>query len=236
MAVRRHPEDSVIVSIGDVREMLAEEVSKQHEVTQPRLPVPLAVPAEVVGGVPSWEEVGASREARWQREQERLAPVRAVPPWRIWRRRVILGLGAVVICAATAVAMWQWLPPPGTVEQVADRVRSARQETSHRVAAHEAREAVVAALAEADRLRAEVGSLQVALTAARAAPPEPIAQPAEIIQETSQRPPPRGRLRARVSRVAGPADPSGVRRPRAPRKPRTLNKTDEKLDSLLKGL
>lgn len=234
MASRKHPEDSVIVSIGNVRDMLAEEVGRQQEVTQPRLPVPMAVPTEVVGGVPSWEEVGASRQARW--DQERVAPVRSMPPWRIWRRRLILAVAALVLVAATAAGLWWWWPPPGVVEGMAGTSRAAFQEARDRVALQDAASRQAELAREAERLRAQVAELESALVAAAkvpvAAPPSE-AETAEIIEKKVIKPRVATR-RAKVVLVDRPADP--VRPKRPPRKPRTLNKTDEKLDSLLNGL
>ncbi len=230
MAARKHPEDSVIVSIGDVRDMLAEEVNRQHEVTQPRLPVPMAVPAEVVGGVPSWEEVGASRQARW--DQERISPVPSMPPWRVWRRRMLLAGAALGLVATTAGVLWVWLPSSRAVERLVDASRAALVEASGQVALREAAVVQRELGREVERLRKQVQDQESALLAARTpvAVLTPEVHPVETTRESVRKP------RVAVRRAAVVRADNVVRPRRPPRKPRSLNKTDAKLDSLLNGL
>lgn len=262
MAGRRHPEDSVIVSIGDVHDMLAEDVGRQHEATQPRFPVPMAVPTELVGGVPSLEELGASRQARWQGSNQRLAPVRALPPWRVWRRRLLLAAGAVGVAAATAGVMW-WLRPPSAFLEVATtRVAVAEREARLDELAAESERQRGALVDEVSQLRSQVQTLEADLASARLVMPvvavhaggEPVAGapenlgaeveqaggvPAVVAPKIIRKPRPRAVARspraARTARAAvRPADALGGRKPRQPRKP--LGKTDQQLDALLQGL
>ncbi|MCB9545959.1 MAG: hypothetical protein H6706_08850 [Myxococcales bacterium] len=246
MSKRRLPEDSVIVSIGDVHEMLAEEMGRQHEDTQPRFPVPLAVPTEVVGGVPSLDEIGASREARWERQHQQVALVRTVPLWTIWRRRLILLGAAAVVAAGTWGAAW-WLQAPLGAEAhmtAAAQGHLAVAEAEARTRAAEAAQAE--ALARAALLEAEAARLAEAVKAAEARASQAaviadtVAVAAAQVQagQAAAESKPRVRKR-RVARAAPVARRTTrvARKPRQPRKPRKpMNKTDQNLDSLLKGL
>ncbi|MCB9539101.1 MAG: hypothetical protein H6704_23005 [Myxococcales bacterium] len=112
---RRFPEDSTVVSLGEVREMIEAEVEPMYgktvvaRVAPPRA-VPMPVPEEVVGGVPSLAEVARQREARWRDESGVAAP--PVRPWRQRRAGRIVVVGVVAaLTGAAGVALGWWMRP-----------------------------------------------------------------------------------------------------------------------------
>ena len=103
---RRYDQDGVVVSLGELRDLIDADVEPQYGRTvvarvEPPRPVPLAVPAEVVAGVPSAAEVARQREARWQEDQE--TPVVAPYRSRRWRRWAVT---AFAVLAASAATCW----------------------------------------------------------------------------------------------------------------------------------
>ncbi len=230
---RRFPEDSTVVSLGEVREMIEAEVEPMYgktvvaRVAPPRA-VPMPVPEEVVGGVPSLAEVARQREARWRDESGvAAAPAR---PWRQRRagRLAVVGVVAIVMGAA-GVALGWWMRPsprlaPGWAVAAATTAAgsAAAQRTMAADAARvEAAERAAVVAGERDALAARVAQLEAAAKAAAEAD-EAKADEAKADEAKAERAPKARRDRKRARR--------------RPARTRRLSRTDLKVDALLDSL
>lgn len=238
-STRRHPEDSVVVSMGQVHDLLRQDsappaAAKGGGEAARELPVARPVTPAVVPGVPSINEVRASRAARWKAGAP--SSLSVVPTATRAARWPWIVLGAAVAVAAGAGGFLF-----GQVDRDVDGVPLApalqlqQQIVDAAVLAGRLRateEALGAARADVAGLRESVARLEGDLAAARQAA---VAQetPAEVVEAPS--PPKRVRPARRVTsrpRAAG----AGPARPRAPRSTPRGNRTDRTLDALIDGL
>jgi hypothetical protein len=206
--------------------MLREE-SKPAVSTPQALPVPLPVPEEVVGGVPSKAEIEASREARWRQERPEALPV----PKRPLRIGVLAG--ATVAATVLAVAGWWAAGQLGDGGRPGAALVEARVTVMHAVevgALNARAEAAERTLAGA---RAEVERLEAALAQALAAPAPPAAPPEEVAQRdvSPKAAADRPRTAARASRARTAPAPRTRTKTRKP-----LNQTDRRLSSVIDDL
>lgn len=225
---RRFPEDSTVVSLGEVREMIEAEVEPMYgktvvaRVAPPRA-VPMPVPEEVVGGVPSLAEVARQREARWRDES-----AVGAPPARPWRQRrggraALVGLVALLM-GAGGVALGWWMRPsprltPGWAADAASvgALEAARAQAG---AAEAARAAAVARVAAVESERDALAATAAERLAAEAAEAAEAAARAEAGKAEQA---PKARRERRT------------KRPRA-RRSRRPSRTDRNIDSLLDSL
>ncbi len=223
--LRRYPEDSVVVSIGQVRDMLRSD-TKPPAKQDPEPAVPMAIPiapaGQVVDIVLSAAEVKAEREARWKAEA---LPAVAGPARRpFWRRHSReIGVAAAGLVAGLLLA---WLfsgpeVPPEVASELAEQTRaiaalqadldSARTETTT------ARAETAAVVGQKDALARQLMALE--------------AEKAEREKQASEK---KKRARRRSADRA-PRTGSRSRSKRRRRQPR-LTRTDRKFDALMDGL
>lgn len=222
---RRFPEDSPVVSLGEVREMIEAEVEPMYgktvvaRVAPPRA-VPMPVPEEVVGGVPSLAEVARQREARWRDES-----AVGAPPARPWRQRrggraALLGLVAVLMGAGGVVLGWWMRPSPRMAPGWAAAAASVGALSTARSEALAADEAGSEALARIAALEGERDALAAKVTALEAAAKAAAEAAAKAEAEKAERKPKARRDRRKARR----------------RVKRSRSRTDRNIDSLLDSL
>jgi hypothetical protein len=231
MAKRRLPQDSVVVSIGEVRDLLRQDTVPPEAATtvaRRELPVPLAVPAEVAAGVPSMDEVRASREARWQEDPAGPAPAIHIMSRKIRLLRLarFLAVGLLGVALAAGVAAWRWptqrpLVLGGVAAEQALEAAGAR----HRLAQVEGE--LQAARARAKDLEAEKQGLATRVTELE------LAAKAQQKARARKAEPPAARKKTATRRSRKKA-----RRPTRPkrRKPAKRTRQDKRIDDLLDGL
>ena len=245
----RRFEDSVVVSIEEVRDLLAKD-------TRPRPAVPMAVAVPVRPlDVQSMDlmpapQLAAERAARWSEAPIVSGPVRS----RGWRRHRVAALaaaGGLVLGLAVAwVVSGPEVPPEVTARVEAQAAAVAELEAeveTARAEAAEARAAVVMGAAERDELRAAVATLEAGQAAVkpgkRAKRSRKRARRSRRAKRSRRDVAPASRAVSggarspasrQVSRGAG--SPTSRKAPRKKRKPVKLNKADKSLDALLDGL
>ncbi len=231
MAARRHPEDSVVASIDQVRAMLREEAAPAGEadddgaeratVVTHRAALPYASASErsaeaalPVAGVPTAAEVAASRAARWADDAASVEVVRSgarrVSGWRV------LAAVAVVVGAAS-IGAWAWWTHRAPAEAAAGVV-AAGPAVAPTAPTAASSPTVPPPVARSLRLTAALAVAQARL-AAQAVPEPPARAPASSVAAASASEPPapapakRRRARRTPRRQARSLL---VRRPRGP--------------------
>lgn len=223
--LRRYPEDSVVVSIGQVRDMLRSDATppaKQGPERAVPMAIPIAPPGQVVDSVPSAAEVAAEREARWNDEAlpSVAGPVRR-PLWQ--RHGWEIGLAVSGLVAGVLLAMLFAGPevPPEIEAQLAEQTKS-----------------IAALQADLDSARAETMTARGELTALAAHEDDLTKQVAALEAEKAEREKKTAEAENRRTRRGVNRAPTGASRPgaRSRRRAPRLTKVDRKLDSLLDGL
>ncbi len=220
-SLRRHSEDSVVVSIGEVRDMLQDEVRPvvPRDKTLQR-PVPMAVPVapkgQAIKNVPSMAEVRAEREARWREEPVPMAQAARVTGF-VWRRRAKAAALVLLGLLAGVSLMWANRGPeiPPEVQSKLDAQAAEVTRLGGVVAGLEAEKAALTEQARA--LAGEIAAAKAAIEELRASPAGPAAAKEE-----------RQKARAPKKRRASP--------PKRRVRSRRMTRADKKFDSLLDSL
>ncbi len=211
---RRYPEDSVVVSIGRVRDLLRDEApqpARDTEVRSVPQAIPVAKPGQLVEVVPSAAEVAARREARWS---EDTLPHLAGPPRRaLWSRH-----GAMVTAAAGGTALGLLLALVLSEPPEAPELEARLAQSGQTIEALEASLADARGLASEARAQAAVANAEKATLAEQLAALEAQAS-VEKRQKTARRTHRRGRAKAKKRR-----------------RPAKLTRNDRNLDALLDSL
>lgn len=232
MSRRRKFEDSVVVSIDQVRDMIRGETRPPPKPA----PVPIArpVPPEAVAGVPSFAEIAARRQQRWDSEPIGQAPVVRVAPRARWRGPLVAALAGALIAGGAIFAVHAAEAEPApfapAVAAYDEAVDNAVLQAQLRVARSEA---------EASRLKIAALEAQISTLQARpvAAPVTPVAGSGEA----EAKPEKKARKRRRRSAKKRKASSSRVTK-RAPKKKRKrrpakkLTGKDKQLGALIDGL
>lgn len=241
---RKYTENSVVASIGQIQAMLADERRPARRSRPPARPTstapadapappeeqaaPVAMP---VGGpalvVPSWEEVQSNREARWSNESQDAVLVPAMSRWLIWRRRLILGVGALVLIGATVAVMWLLRPVVPEVRPMAMPYTKAINSALLTAQAQVAQQEIGRLQAEVDSLTADKKSLETKLAKAT----DDAAQAAVIANTVASAKPKVSKKRSKRRSKARSSTKRRVRRGR-----KATSKTDKSLEGLLNGL
>lgn len=247
---RRYPENSVVASIDQIQAMLAEErrpVRPAHPAAAARSTAPpdappppdeaeqarpMAMPVGATGelGASSWEEVQNSRAARWANESQSAVMVPAIPRWRLWRRRLLLGAAAAMLVGATVGVMWLLRPQVSSVNPF---------EVPYLKALHAAEIAGIKAASaqQSAALSAQINTLaddKQALQAQLDSAKSQAAQAAVVADSIADaKPKTPSKRRKRVRRRSNRAGQKTRSKRRAPRR---TSKTDKSLEGLLNTL
>lgn len=245
---RKYSENSVIASIGQIQEMLAEErrpssaprdTVVRHSLAPEDAPPPPDEQAPPVAlpispgdlAVPSWEEVQNNRAARWTNESQDAMVVRSVSFWRIWRRRIAYSAAVLALVGGTVAVMWLLRPNLPEATPMALPYTRAMHAAELAAQSHAAQTALDGLKAEVSTLKTERATLQARLTEAETAAAKAVAtetsEPAPKVKSKRKRRTKAKRTRRVVKR----------RRARTPRKRRTpRTRTDKNLEGLLNSL
>ncbi len=216
-------EDSVVMSIGQVRDMLRDEV-RPEPAQAPGVPVAIPVKRSELE-VPSMAEVKASREARWASEERATLPLVSTRRSRAW-----IWPAALVLVAAGAFWFGQSRGEPDFAFVPATELDEARAETARVQKARDDEAQRAAALAtEAVALKAQIAKLEAAAASAPEAAPE-VAKADEAAKPAKKR----ARKRSSARRLSQAERPRKRRKVR--RRPKRLTRNDKALDSLIEGL
>jgi len=233
MGSRSLPEDSVVASLGQIQDMIRDDVRpRRPNVVKKIRAVAHAVPEELIGGVPSAEEIYTRRNARWKEDRCSVTLVPVVRRERRWGR-LALGLGTALAFGAgwfLSTASHTPGPEDGPVARAAER---AVHIGTLAVASRRVDEAALAAdtsNAKAHRLAVENARLTKMLTTQRIRSDAAAAASSDGAATKPSGP----SKRARAGRTHGRR--RSARRTKHRRRPRRMTRTDKNLSSLIDGL
>ncbi len=236
MVRRRFSENSVMVSIDEVRDLLKEELPAEAR-TRVERRLPKESPSREQNSifVPSAAEISAGRKERWTAEGTHIAPIKLKRSWKGILRLLFLPLVLSLGALGGAFAAQHFNPSSTTplmlafqsTQQQAQQLNLRLRLQAMLESAEERRAQLSSLLSDRRRQEAELQELK-----------EELEQANLKLSREEKQPKSKGKARSKRHRSKRSGKRrSRQRRARKPRKPRKpLNRTDKNLDDLMDSL